>query len=162
MLKLVLDTSFISSLFKINRLELVKRFFGVKFIYIQNAVLRELSKSKFFAEFVSLIASSEDKVDENRWVVTLNALGIKDEKLGPGEMEAIALAKDLNAVLLIDDRLARKAAEKKGVETFSLDMFLKACKTNGLIDIEDMKKIIKDLKEKHNYKFREDIKMEFY
>ncbi len=161
-LKIVLDTGFLSSLFKIKKLELVKNFFGVNCVYIPNAVLVELSKSKFFADFASIVASCEDKTSENRWVVVLNTktTGIIDEKFGSGEREATAIAKELNAVLLIDDRTAKKAAAENNINAFSLDMFLKACKVNGLIDAEEMKKILADLEEKDNYQFKEEIENE--
>lgn len=126
------------------------------------SVLKELSKSKFFAEFVSLVASGEDKADENRWVVAINTktTGLIDERFGYGEREAIALAKELNALLLIDDRTAKKAAEENSINAFSPDMFLKACKAKGLIDAKEMKKILADLKEKDNYNFKEEIEKE--
>ena len=161
-LKIVLDTGFLSSLFKIKRLELLKRFFCVNCVYIPNAALKELSRSKFFAEFVSLVASGEDKADENKWIVSLNTktTEITDERFGPGEREAIALAKELNALLLIDDQSAKKAAEENNINAFSLDVFLKACKAKGLIDAKEMKKILADLKEKDNYNFKSEIEKE--
>lgn len=51
-MKIVLDTGFISSLFKINRLDLLKKFFDVKTASTPNAVLVELSKARFFKDLL--------------------------------------------------------------------------------------------------------------
>ena len=94
MLKIVPDTWVLSSLFKIKQMELIRKFFGVSRIYIPNAVLKELSRSKFFKEFTSLIAPCKEKVNENRWVVILDidTPVIRNERFGQGEIEAITLA----------------------------------------------------------------------
>lgn len=150
-MKIVIDTGFISSLFKINRLELVKKLFCVEKIYIPNAVLTELSKSKFFNDFTTHIAPNEEEVDDIHWIIALYATPIDDQEIGLGEREAISLARDLNAILLIDDRIAKDKAT--GIPTFDLSMFLKDCKEKGLIDREEMIIIIKELKEKDFYEY---------
>jgi predicted nucleic acid-binding protein len=64
-------------------------------------------------------------------------------KLGIGEREAIALAKELNARLLIDDREARKQAERLGVPDFGSLSVLKQAKEMELIDA--VKPVLDDL-----------------
>ncbi len=54
--------------------------------------------------------------------------------LGLGEREAIILAQELKAALLIDDRQARKAAEERGVVCFGSLRVLKEAKERGLIE----------------------------
>lgn len=54
--------------------------------------------------------------------------------LGLGEREAIILAQELKAALLIDDRKARKAAEKRGVVCFGSLRVLKEAKERRLIE----------------------------
>ena len=53
--------------------------------------------------------------------------------LGLGERGAIILAEELKAPLLIDDRPARKEAEKRGIACFGSLRVLKEAKDKGLI-----------------------------
>jgi len=54
--------------------------------------------------------------------------------LGEGESEAIVLARELDAILLIDDSKARKEAERIGVECIGTLRILKEAKAMGLIE----------------------------
>lgn len=54
-------------------------------------------------------------------------------RLGLGEREAIVLAQELEALLLIDDRPARKEAEKRGIVCFGSLRVLKEARGKGLI-----------------------------
>lgn len=148
---------FISSLFKINRLDLVKKFFNVKTVCIPNAVLVELSKARFFKEFLSKIALNQDSIDDDRWIIVLDSDSLEGTDFGAGEREAIKLAMDSEAILLIDDQPAKDKAIEIGVKAFDLTMFLQACKEKGLITKEEMKTIIRDLKEKDYYEFKKSI-----
>jgi len=56
------------------------------------------------------------------------------ERLGEGESEAIVLAQELDAILLIDDSKARKEAERSGVECIGTLRILKEAKEMGLIE----------------------------
>ena len=53
--------------------------------------------------------------------------------LGIGEREAIVLSRELRATLLIDDRSARKEAEKRGIVCFGSLRVLKEAKEKGFI-----------------------------
>lgn len=53
--------------------------------------------------------------------------------LGPGERQAIVLARQMNSVLLVDDWRARKAAEARGVRTAGTLGTLVSCKKLGLL-----------------------------
>lgn len=156
-MKVVLDTGIISSLFKIDRLYLVRRFFSAGNVYIPKAVLIELAKSRFFQNFVPLLLTDGKCSCEERWIIVSPARPIDNESIGSGEREAISLAKKLNAFLLIDDQAAKRVAESEGVEAFDLAMFLKACKMRGLIDSGDMKKIIQGLKSYDHYQFSKEV-----
>lgn len=159
-MKVVFDTGFISSLFKINSLELVKRLFDVKAASIPNAVLIELSVSRFFKDFLSKVAPSYSDITDDRWIIVEDSKQIEDKNLGMGEREAISLALSRDAVLLIDDQAAKEKAIEIGVNAFDLDMFLQACKEKGLISQEEMKTIIRNLKEKDCYYFKNSVEKE--
>ena len=156
-MKVVLDTGIISSLFKIDRLDLVKGFFGSGNVYIPNAVLIELAKSRFFQNFVPLLLTDGKCSCEEHWIIVSPAGPVDNESIGSGEREAISLAKKLKAVLLIDDQAAKRVAESEEVEAFDLAMFLKACKMRGLIDSGDMRKIIQGLKAYDHYQFSKEV-----
>lgn len=159
-MKVVLDTSFLSSLFKVGRLGLVRDFFGASSAYIPDAVFKELSKTNFFKDFITLIASDDKKADKERWVVVLDSEGIEGIELGSGEKAAIALAKRLNGVLLIDDRKAKMIAKEHGIKAYDLHAFLYSCKKRGIVDKNAMADIIQDLKAKDYYEFKASIEKE--
>ena len=54
-------------------------------------------------------------------------------RLHRGEREAIALAKELGAALLVDDREARKEASHLGIEHFGSLRILKEAKDQGIL-----------------------------
>lgn len=156
-MSVVLDTSICSSLFKIKKLGLVKEFFNVKAAYIPEAVLEELSKTDFFKEFAGIIAPSFEEASNKSWIVVEKIEPLEDLELGPGERGAIALAKRINGVLLVDDKLAKKKAKEHSISAFDLTAFLNSCKGKGLIDKNTMRVVIQDLKRKDYYSFRKEI-----
>lgn len=146
----VIDTSFISSLFKAGYVNLIKEFFKESEIFISTGVLKELSESEFFSELIP----------QNKWVKVKKSSAIKNKSLGLGERQTIKLAMDLNAIALIDDRKAKAIAIKKSIKTFDLPQFLLACKETQTINKKQLKKILKKLKEKDHYKLKKTIKKE--
>lgn len=156
-MNVVFDTGFISSLFKINRLNLVKRLFNVKTASIPNAVLMELTQSRFFKDFLSIVAPNYSSIVDDRWIIVEDSKPIEDVYIGMGERETILLALSRDAVLLIDDQAAKEKAVEMGVKAFDLNMFLQACKEKGLIPQGEMKTIIRDLKEKDYYDFKNSV-----
>jgi predicted nucleic acid-binding protein len=63
-----------------------------------------------------------------------NKLELLALELGQGEKEAIVLAEELKAILIIDDRKARLEAERKGIHTIGSLWIVKAAKDKGLIN----------------------------
>jgi predicted nucleic acid-binding protein len=156
-MKVVLDTGFISSLFKINRLDLVKKLFNVKTASIPNAVLIELTDARFFKDFLSIVAPSYSGITDDRWIIVEDSKPIEVMDLGMGEREAISLALSKRTILLIDDQTAKEKAIEMRVEAFDLNMFLQACKDKGLIPQGEMEAIITALKEKDYYNFKNSV-----
>lgn len=79
------------------------------------------------------------EVISGEWIKTKrtkNRLKVKQlpAMLGLGEREAIILAQELNATLLIDDRKAREVAEENGINCFGSLRVLKEAKDRKLID----------------------------
>jgi len=63
-----------------------------------------------------------------------NKLELLALELGQGEKEAIVLAEELKAILIIDDRKARLEAERKGIQTIGSLWVVKEAKDKGLIN----------------------------
>lgn len=126
----VSDTTPISSLYQIGRLELFPRLF--KKIIIPDAVyneILELEKKGFNIDEITSADWIEVKKPESSDLVEtlLNDLDY-------GESEAIALAKELNAdFLLIDERKGRQIAESLGINIIGLIGMLIEAKKKGII-----------------------------
>lgn len=125
----VSDTTAITNLYNIGRLQLLKDVFG--HIAIPLAVRQELSE---IPEQLALIAQldfievmSTTKTDV---VATLKA------KLDDGEAEAISLAVELNAdFLVIDEWKGRRVAKEMGVQVIGLVGILLTAKRKGIIPV---------------------------
>lgn len=128
MLKVVSNTTPIISLLKINQLEVLQKLY--KEIYVPHEVFREIEagESKNFYEDLSKL----------EWV---NIVKIEDEvavksfiDLDAGEAEAIILASEINADLIIlDEKLGRHYATNIGLRiTGTIGVLIKA-KQSGLL-----------------------------
>jgi len=127
---LVADSSALITLARIGRLQLLHVIAGV--VYVPSAV---------FDEVVLLGAGrpgSEELADAS-WVVRqpVRDTASVDRfrgRLGHGESEAIVLAKELGAdVLVVDDATARRVAEEEGQRVVGLPGLLINAKERGLI-----------------------------
>lgn len=79
----------------------------------------------------------------------------KYTKLGTGELSVIASAKGM--ITFIEDRDAEDAARDEGLRVYNIPEVLLACKKMGLIGKEEIEQIIKELKEKDGYVFKQEI-----
>jgi len=86
---------------------------------------------------------------ETRKIRNTELAVLLEKLIGRGEAEAIVLAKELEAVLLMDDAKARKHAKLLNVEVIGTLGLLKLAKNNGLIS--SAKKVIDDMLSKGYY-----------
>ena len=108
----VSDASPLIALGAVQALDLLRAMYGR--VLISEAVHREVSADSSRAGAADVLAADWIEV---RRVTNLALVASLAAKLGRGESEAIALALEAAADLLIlDDRLARRAAEKLGLE----------------------------------------------
>jgi len=97
---IVIDCDFLSSFLKIDKLDLIKKFYKVNKVYITAAVVNELSKT-------TLISKLPDWLEVIPTALEKELITIKDfNKLGEGEKSCIMLAKKENALFLVSDNKA--------------------------------------------------------
>ena len=133
-MRIVCDSSTIIALERINHLWLLEAL--AEEILIPHAVNKEIKTKKDIdlpAYFRVREAKDKHFIRQNR------------EYLHIGEIEAIALAKEIKAdLLLLDDKQARKLAEKEGMKVSGLLALLIIAKEKGVI--KRVKPIVDDLK----------------
>lgn len=123
---IISDTSSISNLFQIGKVDLLKKLYGN--ITITPAVKREL-----------YALEEQKKLDELKWIKVLAPKNQKKvaellEELDLGESESIALAIEKNAkYLIIDEYKGRLIAEQYGVKIVGVLGILIQAKQKGVI-----------------------------
>lgn len=145
---IVCNTSPLSNLAAIERLFLVREVY--ERIVIPEAVANEIAKVGTIYPQASLIRSQD-------WIAiyTVNNESkirqLQGKKLDRGEAEAIALAIDFNAkLLIIDEQLGRKIALDEGLNITGLLGVLLEAKKKGAIG--KIKPIVDDLRSKAKFR----------
>ncbi len=138
----VSDTTALSCLFKIDRLDLLYQFSDN--IIIPQAVWQELSRLPHFGYDISVLQNASWlSIEPANNTVLIAQLNIE---LDVGESEAIALALEKKAdYLLIDEKEGRAKAELLRIPTIGLVGILLTLKENQLI--KAVKPVLDDLRE---------------
>lgn len=139
----VSDTSPIRALIAINKIEILFKLFSE--VYIPKAVEIELLRIEYLKAEIALFLNQQwvivKDVEHNRQYQAIR--NILDE----GESEAIALALELKAdLLLIDESKGRQIAKEKSLKPFGLiGVLLKAKKENHLLSVKpELDKLIQE------------------
>ncbi len=150
---IVSDTSPISNLFRIGRLELLQLVYGK--VVVPEAVMRELLElekrgidltSITQADWIEIIP-----VKDHEMVVSF-----QQKMIDEGESEAIALAIELQAdYLLIDERLGRAVAESAGIKVVGLLGTLREAKQLGIIP--EIKPILDEMRTVARFRISETL-----
>lgn len=127
----VSNTSPISNLAAIGQLSLLQQVYGR--ITIPQAVADEIAKvATIYTQAASVPQQDWIKIQSVNDVMTVARL--RGEKLDAGESEAIALALEIGAeLLLIDEQLGRKLAVREGLNITGLVGVLLEAKHQGFI-----------------------------
>ncbi len=149
---IVSDTSAISNLFVINQTAILKSLYSQ--IIIPEAVYFELFnfKEHDFSTFLQQNVS---------WIEIKTVTAKKDilkfrSQLDLGESEAIVLAKELNAdLLIIDETLGRKIAAENGIKTIGLLGILLIAKKKKIIT--EIKPLLNLLMNKAGFRVKDDL-----
>ena len=143
---IVSDTSCISNLQIIGKLELLHSIYGK--VLIPNAVYSELLQlNKFYPKL--------QEINSYNWIEVRNVENTAlvenlRKELDYGESEAIALAKELSAdALVIDEMQGRSVAVKLGIHVIGLLGILIQAKQMELID--SVKPVLLELKNKAGF-----------
>jgi predicted nucleic acid-binding protein len=153
MLKVVSNTTPIISLLKLNRLDLLQQIYQE--IFIPGAVFREIEQGKLKDFYQDL-----SKIDWIKIVEIKNKESIKYFlDLDEGEAEAIVLATELKADLIIlDEKLGRFHAKHAGLKvTGTIGVLIKA---KSASQIDTLKPLLEELTEKEvwiNEKLKNEI-----
>lgn len=142
-MKIVCDSSALIVLARIGRLDILEKM--VKALLIPQAVYEDIVVK-------GASRAGEIEVRKAKWIEKRNVSNRElvrklNVSLGLGESEAIALAKEIKADLIIlDDQKARKAAISEGLRVAGLLALLIQAKEKGII--ERVRPIIDELKHK--------------
>ena len=111
---IILDNSVISAFSEIGRFELLHRI--LQKLNMQAIVPTTVLKEMIFDE--SLAAITTGNTDEKKWikVVPVDNHAAYLKTLHSGEAGVIALAKQINAIVALDDLDARKVAKKENIK----------------------------------------------
>jgi hypothetical protein len=118
----VSDTTAITSLLKIGRADLLRELFGA--VFIPEGVRDELLQYHVALPDFLQVHSVANSV----------AVGLLREEIDAGEAQAIILAEEIRAnILLIDDKQGRTVAQRRGIQCLGLAGAILLAKENGLI-----------------------------
>jgi predicted nucleic acid-binding protein len=137
----VADSSPLIALSRIGRLCLLQQMFG--HLVVPDAVWRELTACDPSRAGVAEMLRAN--WIERRAVNDTNLVNLLRQDLGAGEAEAIVLARESKAdVLLIDERLGRSAATRLGITITGLVGILIEARHRGLLT--DAAEVVRDLR----------------
>jgi len=147
MTEAVVDSTVLIYLSKIGRLGLLDKLFDD--VLVPEAVHEEVVVRGLEQGYSDAIAVdeadflSQEEVGNNEGVERLQ----ESANLGPGESEAITLARCRDTYCLTDDRPARKTAESFGVEVGGTVYVLLAALKRDVIDFDEYETAVDDLAE---------------
>lgn len=155
---ILLDNCILSSLAKIQKLNLLRHFgevcisSGVFEEALHSGVIGIEKEIKHALGFWLSIQSVDDRLK-------IHELKDKNPMLSDVDCELIYLAKNLNCRILTDDRALGEIAKSKfNIDIFDLESILLTLKAEKIITTKDLKKIIIKLEKKDAYKFAEEKK----
>jgi len=145
---IVVNTTALSNLARVDRLGILKKLFGKITIPIQvyEEILQGINEGYYFLERV-------DKMTEEGWTVFEAPTSMKGRKylkeliisVGYGEAAGIAVAKEQGLLFFSDDKKARRVAEQEGLSVSGTLGTLKLAIEEGMISIEDADKILGEM-----------------
>ncbi len=149
---IVLDCDIVSTLAKIDKIDLLSEVFKDRRIVIPNAVYVELLEAermgftfteKIFNSQIEITTMIGSELDEFKNIV-------KNTKIHHGEAEGMVIARNRKGVFLTNDRVAVKFCEQNDIAVLDLKDILKITARKRIVDENEMIKIMKDIEVKDN------------
>lgn len=141
----VSDTSPITSLLSTNLIEILEKVYHQ--VLIPDAVYKELKK-----EHMNLPSFIEVEQVKDR-----DTVSVLEKEVDIGEAEAIVLAREINAdILLIDEKKGRMVAEREGIPIIGLIGVLVVAKKRGMV--HSVMEVISILETKAGFRISESLK----
>lgn len=164
----VVDNNILSSLAKINRLEILDEVF--EDVITTTSVLDELHKDELSgADFVDRIDKAKKYNDGWLKITSLTeqeiqkAEKILDSTLSFTDAECISIAETRNTPLVTDDGHVGETALQRNIEVWDLKLLFQiAIKKQIIKDKDKLNRLIQDLQKKDYYKFSEKDKEDLY
>lgn len=148
----VADTSPLTALLHLNKLLLLENLYGQ--IYIPATVAEELQTLVQFGYDISFLKNTETYII--RKATDQSLMQALSRYLDAGEVEAIALAKELKAdLLLIDERIGKQFAGQEHITCKGVVGVLIEAKQKGLIPL--LKPLLDDLIKNLQFRLSEHI-----
>ncbi len=148
----VLDCDIVSTLAKIDKIDLLAEIFKDNRMVIPNAVYVELIEAermgfdfaeKIFNSQIEITTMIGSELDDFKNIV-------KNKKIHHGEAEGMVIARNRNGVFLTNDRVAVKFCEQNDVAVLDLKDILKMAARKKIIGETEMIEIIRDIEVKDN------------
>lgn len=149
----VADSSPLIALARVSRIELLREIFG--HLLVPDAVWREVMTAG--ADKPGAVDIAHADWIQRRSVADPSLVHLLRQDLGAGEAEAIVLARETNAdVILMDERLGRSAARRLGLRVVGLVGVLIEARDRGLL--ADAHGIVTDLHAKAGFWLSEELR----
>lgn len=159
MVKVVLDSDFLSSFLKIEALDSVRQYFRVDTLLLPPAVFREVAVTTLLPRLTAAKWLEVREVTDGTLREAATAASAGFDELGTGEREAIALAYALDgAVLLMNDKTALRYAGEIGIATVNVPAFLLLYRSLGDEAVAEVRRLVAALEDKDHYGFSAEIR----
>ena len=148
----VADTSPLTALLHLRQMQLLPQLYGI--VYLPEAVAAELNILITFGYDISFLQNTAVFVIKP--VTDQSRVQQISQQLDKGEAEAIVLAIEIGAgLLLIDEKLGKNVAQAAGIRCLGVVGLLIEAKSKGLIS--QIKPLLDDLVQNLNFRLSEKI-----
>jgi len=156
---ILLDADVLSAFAKVSKLSLLYKLFSQHFLYISPAVLAKIKVSldkghNFAREIFELFEKGQLKV------LVLNKKEKQEKEelpvyLGEGEKENIVICKMRGGVLLSNEKKVEQFCKTTKITCLRIPAILRAFWEVGVVNIDEVRNVVEEMKEKDRMGFTE-------
>ncbi|MBS3782515.1 MAG: hypothetical protein KGY68_07935 [Candidatus Thermoplasmatota archaeon] len=145
----------ISSLAKIDRIDLLKTVFQSPEIQIPVGVYEELERANELGyDFPKKVFKATETISMRDVELKAYKQKMSEERdLDKGEHQGIVIAKNRDMKFLTNDKVARKEAKKEKIKTYNLAEIIRAAYLDDELNKGEVEGLVKDLKQKDHFSF---------